>query len=74
MIPYVGTIKLLEKPIEVPIRDKEKNPIMVMVNGTLEQKKIVYKFDNHVVRKRAPKVASEMTENVTESSAHALTA
>jgi hypothetical protein len=43
-------------------------------DGQLVQKKIVYKFDNHVVRKRSPKVEVAVTESVTESSAHALTA
>lgn len=51
LIPYVGTIKLLDKPVSVPIRDKNKQPIMVTgADGQLVQKTITYKFDNHVVR------------------------
>jgi hypothetical protein len=53
LIPYIGTIKLLENPIRVPIRDKNKQPIMVAgADGTMVQKEIVYKFDNQVVRDR----------------------
>lgn len=51
LIPYTGTIKLLDKPVSVPIRDKNKQPIMVTnAEGQLVQKTITYKYDNHVVR------------------------
>ena len=69
LIPYIGTIKLLENPIAVPIRDKDKNPIMITkADGTVVQKEIVYKFDNHVVRDRTKKVELVVgeTETTTE--------
>ena len=81
LIPYIGTIKLLDNPIVVPIKNKDKTPMMVMNSeGVLEQKKIVYKFDNVVVRDRSQakkkiskKNKQETTETeATESSVHTL--
>jgi hypothetical protein len=64
LIPYTGTIQLLDTPIEVPIRDKNKQPIMVAgPDGTMVQKKIVYKYDNRVVRdKTQAKIIVPVTE------------
>ncbi len=48
---YKGSIELLKKPIKIPVRDKDKNPIMIMKNGIPKQKNIVYSFGTHNIQK-----------------------